>query len=233
MLYFNCISTGSTANCYLLSDGKETLILDMGVKYKKLLSNIGDLDSVVGAVLTHSHADHDAINGKQRTSELLNQIGIKVLSPNNCEVYKKYKLGSYEIVPVNSVHNVICYGYLIKIGSELVYFATDTSQLQRFANQQIDYFIVECNYCNLICERIMLDSSTNIAHLQSIFNYHHGLDSLVDYFNTLSYKPKTIITIHKSNSGLFDSNMVMAKIKDFADVVHIASNNTNYILGGE
>lgn len=230
MLELKCISTGSTANCYLLTNGKEILIIDMGIKYKQLLTEIDDLEKVVGAVLSHEHTDHNALNSKQRTSDLLEQIGIKIISPKNAELYKKYKLGSFEIIPIECYHNVICYGYVIKIDNQYVYFATDTQQMKRITNIKIDHFIVECNYCDYLCKEAMLNSETDLVHLQNIMRNHQSLNTLIDYFSNLGYKPKTIITIHKSNSGYFWSGDVKFELSKFADRLYIAHNHTTYKL---
>lgn len=231
MLNLKCISTGSTANCYLLSTENETLIIDLGVKYKKLITEIDNMDNIVGAILSHEHTDHNAINGNQRTSDFIEQLGIKVISPKNAELYKKYKLGSFEIIPVNSIHNVVCYGYVIRINNEFIYFATDTKELEKFKNIKIDHFIVECNYCDYLCYEAMMLESTNILHMQSIFKNHHSLNSLKTYLESLNYLPKTVITIHKSNTGYFNSNEVYLELKKYAEKVYIAHNNTTYKLG--
>lgn len=231
MIELKCISTGSEANCYLLCTENETLIIDMGIKYTQLITKIDNLDNVVGGVLSHEHTDHNAINGKNRTSDLLEQIGIKIISPANSKLYTKYKLGNFEIIPVECKHNVICYGYVIKIENKYIYFATDTFSIKSIENLHIDYFIVECNYCDYLCEDAMIKENTNLVHLQNIMNNHQSLDTLNRYFNNLGYKPNTIITIHKSNSGYFDSKLVTTTLKDYADNFYIANNNSTYILG--
>ena len=231
MLELKCISTGSEANCYLLTNGKEILIIDMGIKYKQLLTEIDDLDKVVGAVLSHEHTDHNALNSRQRTSDSLEQIGIKIISPKNAELYKKYKLGSFEIIPIECYHNVTCYGYVIKIDNQYVYFATDTQQMKRITNLKIDYFIVECNYCDYLCKAAMLHSETDLVHLQNIMRNHQSLNTLNEYFENLGYKPKTIITIHKSNSGYFSSSETRFVLSKYADNLYIANNHKTYKLG--
>lgn len=231
MLELKCISTGSTSNCYLLVNDKETLIIDMGVKYKFLLTKIENLDNVVGAILSHDHTDHDAFNGKQRTSELLEQIGINVLSPKNAELYHKYKLGGFDIIPIECYHNVTCYGYVIRVNNKYIYFATDTQQMKRITNIRIDYFIVECNYCDYLVSEALLSNDTNMTHLQNIMLNHQSLNTLKDYFDNLGYNPKTIITIHKSNSGYFSPSETKFVLSKYADNLYIADNNKTYLLG--
>ena len=231
MLELKCISTGSTANCYLLTNGKETLIIDMGIKYSQLLMEIDDMDKVVGGVLSHEHTDHNAINRNYRTSDLLEQIGIHIISPENAELYKKYKLGSFEIIPIECFHNVTCYGYVIKIDGKYLYFATDTRKMEKISNIQIDYFVVECNYCEYLCEEAMLKSDTNLTHLNNVLKNHQSLNTLDNYFQNLGYRPNTIITIHKSNTGYFNTSETLFVLRKYADNVFVAKNHTTYKLG--
>ena len=77
----------------------------------------------------------------------------------------------------------------------------------------------------------MIKENTNLVHLQNIMNNHQSLDTLNKYFNNLGYKPNTIITIHKSNSGYFDKVEVKCALKKYAENFYIADNNTKYVLG--
>ena len=51
-----CISTGSKGNCYILSNEKESLVIESGVSYKKILRGLNyNVKDVVGVVVSHSH----------------------------------------------------------------------------------------------------------------------------------------------------------------------------------
>jgi hypothetical protein len=97
---------------------------------------------------------------------------------------------------------------------------------------KIDYFIVEVNYIERIREQVVLnDNESNGLHLNGIYQNHHSLESAVEYFDSLPYKPKKIITIHKSNSGLFDCQFVIAELSRFAkESVAVANNGQTYEL---
>jgi hypothetical protein len=57
------------------------------------------------------------------------------------------------------------------------------------------------------------------------------LESAVEYFESLPYKPKKIVTIHKSNSGLFDEKSVVDELSRFAkEGVAVAENGNTYEL---
>ena len=228
MLTLKVIGTGSLGNMYLLDYEGEKLLIELGMPYKDLLLNIDDINSVVGAVHTHEHIDHRL----PKTYEEVKKIGLKVITPTNTKIGKRYKLGSFEIIPLPAIHNVECRAYLIRVGGDAVLFATDTRLLPKVNNVKIDYFIVEVNYIEQIREQAVLsDNESNGLHLNGIYQNHHSLESAVEYFESLPYKPKKIITIHKSNSGLFDEKSVVDELSRFAkESVSVAENGKNYIL---
>ena len=228
MLTLKVIGTGSLGNMYLLDYDGEKLLIELGMPYKDLLLNIDDINSVVGAVHTHDHIDHRL----PKTYEEVKKIGLKVITPTNTKIGKRYKLGSFEIIPLPAIHNVECRAYLIRVGGDTVLFATDTRLLPKVNNVKIDYFIVEVNYIERIREQVVLsDNESNGLHLNGIYQNHHSLESAVEYFESLPYKPKKIITIHKSNSGLFREPETIEELSRFAkETVAVAENGKNYIL---
>lgn len=159
-------------------------------------------------------------------------MGVKILTPTNTKIGKRYKLGSFEIIPLPAIHNVECRAYLIRVGGDTVFFATDTRLLPKVNNVKIDYFIVEVNYIERIREQVVLsDNESNGLHLNGIYQNHHSLESAVEYFESLPYKPKKIVTIHKSNSGLFSESETIAELSMFAkESVVVATNGQIYEL---
>lgn len=229
MLTLKVIGTGSLGNMYLLDYDGEKLLIELGMPYKDLLLNINNINSIVGCTVSHTeHQDHRLT----KTYEEVKKIGLKVITPTNTKIGKRYKLGSFEIVPLPCIHNVECRGYLIKVGGDTVLFATDTRLLPKVNNVKIDYFIVEVNYIERIREQVVLsDNEGNGIHLNGIYQNHHSLESAVEYFESLPYKPKKIITIHKSNSGLFDCQCVVGELSRFAkERVSVAENGKTYEL---
>lgn len=159
-------------------------------------------------------------------------MGVKILTPTNTKIGKRYKLKSFEIIPLPAIHNVECRSYLIRVGGDTVLFATDTRLLPKVNNVKIDYFIVEVNYIERIREQVVLsDNESNGLHLNGIYQNHHSLESAVEYFESLPYKPKKIITIHKSNSGLFSETETIEELSMFAkEAVFVAENGKTYEL---
>ncbi len=61
-MHYLVLTTGSCGNCYIITDGENTIIIDDGVTYKKLSERMADhmiaMDSVRAMFLTHLHPDH-------------------------------------------------------------------------------------------------------------------------------------------------------------------------------
>lgn len=232
MLKLHCISTGSGGNSYILYYKDRLLILDLGVKYRTFLTALDKVDNIDGALITHEHSDHDYRGAKHRNSEIVKNF-TTVLTPKNSEVGKTYLLGEFKVIPVEHKHNVKCYGYIIKAGNEIIYYATDMAYPIKFDNLKIDHFLIECNYINSIREKELMKNDSNTLHLNELIKNHCSLETLVDYFGSLDYKPKNILTIHSSNSNLFSRELVETELKDFADNVGVVFNNRDYILKGK
>lgn len=227
MLSFYCISTGSKANCYILTYNDERLLIDLGVKYSRLLVELGDFNGLQGALVSHQHADHNALNGKIRTSEKLEQVGIRIISPQYVKPNTVHKLGSFTIIPIEHQHDITCYGYLIKVADQIIYFATDMAFLKELKGVKIDHLLAEINYCEYILDQHIQEGATELG---TLYQNHHSCERMVEYLKSLKTPPKTVITLHKSNRNLFDKTAVLEWLQGLCERVYVCSNGENYIL---
>ena len=124
MLNLKVVGTGSLGNMYLLDYDGENLLIELGMPYKNLLLNIDNINSISGCLLSHNHIDH----ATPKTINELKKVGVKIITPTNTQIGKRYKLGSFEIIPLPAIHNVDCRAYLIKVGGDTVLFATETER---------------------------------------------------------------------------------------------------------
>lgn len=149
------IATGSSGNCHaLIADTGEILLFDLGENEKKIKKGIGwKISDVVGAIVTHKHADHSkSVNDFER-------MGIPVFKPyENTETFvKKYsgfKIQAFDLTTIDGkwTHTdadgepCACYGFLVEhkeIGRML--YITDTALIKwRFKN--INHILLGVNY---------------------------------------------------------------------------------------
>lgn len=150
------IATGSSGNCHaLIADTGEILLLDLGENEKKIKKGIGwRISDVVGAVVTHKHADHS------KSVSVFERMGVPVLKPyeNGSDIGLKnisgFKVQSFDLTTIDGrwTHTDAdgvpcpCYGFLIKhpeMGRML--YITDTG-LIKWRFKGINHILLGVNY---------------------------------------------------------------------------------------
>lgn len=178
IVFMKVISTGSQAgNCYaLISDSGQILLLDFGCDSKKILRGICyKISDVVGALLTHVHADHSKSykwllqNGMPIYTNTETSDNFEIVSGEKMKGIPKnipIQVGEYKIIPFYLPHTtkdketrkiVPCpnFGYLIdheEMGKLI--FATDFEYLPfRFTSLHVHHWLLECNHMDDMVDR--------------------------------------------------------------------------------
>lgn len=150
-------ASGSSGNCYHISDGQSRLLLECGLPFAKINRATGfSLAGVAGCLVTHEHMDH-ALALRQ-----LVQVGIPCYaSPGTLAALgvtgyharpvlpgATFRVGSFLVAPFATVHDARQpLGFLLKSTAtgEKLLFVTDSAYIpHRFAG--LHYIMVECNY---------------------------------------------------------------------------------------
>ena len=173
MIRFLSLGSGSSGNCYYLSTGETSILIDAGVGIRTLKKHLRDysipFESIDGVFITHDHADHIKAVG-----QLANDYGIMLYSTqtvlegikrNYCVTNKPrseqqtaikknnpVSVGDLEImafaVPHDSSDSV---GYRVKCGDLVFCLITDigavTPEIQQMVSEA-NYLVVESNYDN-------------------------------------------------------------------------------------
>lgn len=141
------INSGSEANCYVLENDTEALVIECGCNLMSVKKAIGfDVKKIKGCICSHSHFDHS------KYVEDFSKHGISVYKPwlfDESQVVKStLNFGNFTIRPVKMIHDVPCYGYYIKhpdMGRLL--FATDTEYIpQNYSKVKLNHILIEDNY---------------------------------------------------------------------------------------
>lgn len=224
MIKLKCVKTGSLGNLYILDYNGKKLVIELGVDYNTFLLNIENMIDLQGVIVSHYHDDHF----NKSLYDKIKNCGFDILTNDNTNIGKPYKLGEFIVSPLPCKHNIDCSAWAIKVENEVILFATDTAIIPR-VKTHINHFIVEVNFIEQIRQEMVV-KGIDLSHINIVSKNHQSLESCVDYFNKLDYKPKNIITIHKSNSGLFDSTITINALKKYATNVQVAKNGEEYIL---
>lgn len=212
-----CLGSGSSGNCYVLEHLGQILLLDAGVKFKKILAckALTSFSRVRGALVTHEHGDH------AKSVPDLKKAGVDIFSPKSLQARMKYRVGVFDIMPFECVHDVVNYGYVIRCGGETLVYATDTAALPQIKN--VDYWVVECNYNEARWVENVEKAMINFAYYGRTKTSHMGLEYLETYFDALKARSKAIVLCHLSENGNADADAMTAVMRPFADKVFVAT----------
>jgi phosphoribosyl 1,2-cyclic phosphodiesterase len=147
--------SSSTGNLYTLHSGDHTLLIEAGVRIKKIRQNV-NITGLSACLCSHFHSDHakgisDLVKAAvdcymtQPTAEKLGVIGhhrVHIIEP-----LKQFAVDDYwKILPFSTQHDCTgSVGFLVSDGSEKLLFATDTFYV-RYLFKGINILAVECNW---------------------------------------------------------------------------------------
>ena len=156
------ISSGSKANCTLVSCGFTNLLIDLGPTSSFVASELEkegiNPKDINGVIITHTHSDH--IKGLRVfiknsnalvyiTEELVPEI-IKIVPAQNIRLIDKiFKLDDITIELLNMSHDVPCHGILLEYKNKELVYITDTGYVNKKYIPKIlnkDFYIIETNY---------------------------------------------------------------------------------------
>lgn len=241
MIEIKPLASGSSGNCYFVSDGKTSLLLDAGISIKEI--EIGcnfRLSSVAGALITHRHNDHckavpalikrgisvyaskDVFESKKVAGHRCKEIS-SVIDDKTAKLGRVYNIGSFYVYPFSVFHDVPNLGFYIHstITNENLLYFTDTYYVKHVF-PDLNFIIAEANYS--------LDASDESVHqgripfnLQKrLFKSHMRIDTLLEMLksNDLS-KCKRIYLCHLSDNN--------SREQDFKKQVQAATGVEVYI----
>lgn len=204
MAEIRCLASGSTGNCYLLDVDGDSIILDAGCEWNKLVAS-QSLNEVLFAYISHEHKDHSL------NYEKLILRGVKCLDGITNTEFKKNaikgkKSGKYlELYRVPIFHGKVNNSALIiQNENECILYATDFSLCEYDLSEfKFTHILVECNYLE---EKIQ--GHEDIKTRRQI-NTHMGLEGLKIFLDSLDLSQcKEIDLIHLSQQ--YGNDVIMA-----------------------
>ncbi|QKS73268.1 MBL fold metallo-hydrolase [Paenalkalicoccus suaedae] len=212
MMIIKTLATGSTGNCYYISDGITSILIEAGIPFKKIQRKLDfETSSLAGCLISHEHLDHcKAIEDVAKagidiylslgTKEALGATGHRL---KTIEAKQPFTLGTLTIMPFEVEHDVSePLGFLIasKNGDKLL-FASDT-YFVRYRFKGLTHIMVECNYSEDILDRNISTGRTHKAQKKRLLRSHFSLDNVKEFLlaNDLS-KVQEIWLLHLSDSN--------------------------------
>lgn len=151
---YKIIGTGSKGNAVIINN----ILVDCGVPYKELEPYMQQIKLVL---LTHTHGDHFKQSTVKRLATerpslrfaggewmvpLLVESGVSMRNIDILTCDKMYDYTLVSLVPVKLNHDVPNCGYKLLFGTEKVFYATDTNDLNGIEAKEYDLYFVEANY---------------------------------------------------------------------------------------
>lgn len=212
MTEIKIVSSGSSANGYILESGGQALVLELGCKMMDYTLEVGDaFNTIIGCCFSHAHSDHlnkstakefirrgiPVFCGEKVYEELLKEGSIRGIKP--LPMAQKTFVGGFTVQPFEVSHNVPNYGFLIQTPTnERILFLTDTTGVSlRF--RDIDCIMVECNHD----DDTLLDNLDKHDVSMSHPEWHLGLEDCIKFCKAnYSSSLKQIILIHMSHMNI-------------------------------
>ena len=212
MIEITTLATGSTGNCYHITDGHSSLLLECGIKFKSIQKALNfKTSNIAGVLVSHEHKDHCKavqdvadrgldIYMSQGTADA---IGIQHhrIRPVACK--EAFKVGTWIILPFDVQHDVAePFGFLIanQDGDKLL-FATDTYYI-KYNFSGLTHLMIECNYSQKILEENVETGRVPEFLMNRVMQSHFSLENLLVFFqaNDLS-RVQEIHLLHLSDSN--------------------------------
>lgn len=212
MIEIKTLATGSKGNCYHVTDGATSLLLEAGISFRQIQRSIDfNTADLQGCLITHEHLDHCKgaegvakagidIYLSQGTKEARGLSGhrYKVI-----EARQSFKIGTWTILPFETEHDVSePLGFLLmnQKGEKLL-FATDTYYI-KYRFNGLTHLLVECNYAEDILKRNIESGRVHPSMEKRLLRSHFSLENVKEFLkaNDLS-KVQEIWLIHLSDSN--------------------------------
>ena len=211
------VGSGSSGNCYILTNGTSHLVLDCGVPFQDIARAVNFTSSkIVGVLLTHEHGDH------AKSVKELTRRGLKIYTSKgtnaavgNCCIemncFESYTIGEFTVMPFDVPHDAAePFGFMISHKSfGVLVFITDAMYCKyNFPN--VRHLLVEANH------DIDMISDEKFLH-DRIRKSHMSIDTCCELVKINSATLETVTLLHLSDRNSDESSFV-ERIKQVSGV---------------
>ncbi|MDD5092825.1 MAG: MBL fold metallo-hydrolase [Dehalococcoidia bacterium] len=212
MIDIKVLASGSTGNCYRISDGKIPLLIEAGIPIDRIRKGVDfKLSEIQGCLISHAHMDHAKAAKKlmdagidcymsKETAEALKVSGhrLHVLDPNQMHT----NIGPWAVISFETEHDAEgSLGFLIMHGDEKILFLTDTAYT-RYRFNGLTRIMIECNFDEDIIRENVASGVLHQSLKSRIYANHMSIDRVLDFLkaNDLS-QCREIWLLHLSDSN--------------------------------
>lgn len=232
MLDIAVYASGSSGNCYTVSDGETVVMLDCGLPFRRIERLTGFLIPTA-VFVTHEHKDHSkAVQDFMRrgvdvymTVGTAAALGIEaqhrlhILNPMEQTTVGRITVSAF---PTQHDAREPC-GFLLDDGDDRVLYATDTYYI-KYQFPGVTKMLIEANHSYTILKENVAAHILNEALAERLIKSHFSIENVLEFLraNDLS-KVKEIWLIHLSERN--------ADAAEFSRMVEAATGKPVYIGG--
>ena len=206
------LASGSSGNCYYISDGDSPLLIECGLPWKQIQQGIGFRTSeLAGCLVSHEHKDHSkAVRDVMKagidcymSAGTAEALGISGHRLHIIKAKQQFRIGTWTILPFETQHDAAePLGFLLANQDEdKLLYATDTYYL-KYKFQGLRHIMIECNYALDILQKNVAAGTVPAAVKDRVLRSHFSLEHVKGFLraNDLS-DVREIWLLHLSDNN--------------------------------
>ncbi len=206
------LASGSSGNCYYISDGDSPLLIECGLPWKQIQQGIGFRTSeLAGCLVSHEHQDHcKAVRDVMKagidcymSAGTAEALGISGHRLHIIKAKQQFRIGTWTILPFETQHDAAePLGFLLANQDEdKLLYATDTYYL-KYKFQGLRHIMIECNYALDILQKNVAAGTVPAAVKDRVLRSHFSLENVKGFLraNDLS-DVREIWLLHLSDNN--------------------------------
>jgi phosphoribosyl 1,2-cyclic phosphodiesterase len=217
------LASGSSGNCYYVSDGDSPILIECGIAWKQIQQGINFRTSeLAGVLVSHEHQDHckafkDVMKAgidcymSKGTAEVLNVSGHRL---HIIKGLQQFQLGGWTVLPFDVQHDAKePLGFLLanKAGDKLLY-ATDTYYL-KYKFRGLTHILVECNYALDILQENVAAGLVPAAVKNRVLRSHFSLENVKGFLRANDLRQTEEIWLLHLSDGNSDAERFKREIQ--------------------
>jgi len=212
MMDIKVLASGSSGNCYYISDGDSPLLIECGLPWKQIQQGIGFRTSeLAGCLVSHEHQDHcKAVRDVMKagidcymSAGTAEALGISGHRLHIIKAKQQFRIGTWTILPFETQHDAAePLGFLLANQDEdKLLYATDTYYL-KYKFQGLRHIMIECNYALDILQKNVAAGTVPAAVKDRVLRSHFSLENVKGFLraNDLS-DVREIWLLHLSDNN--------------------------------
>ncbi len=214
------IASGSSGNCYVVSDKETTVLIEAGIAVSRIQAAMDyRLTEVDGCLVSHEHGDHIKA-AKQLAAKSINVYATRGtfeaagLSGHRYKAVKSleaFKIKTMTITPFDVQHDAVePVGFIIEtsVNGDRLLYATDTHYF-KYKIPAVDIVMIECNYDEERIRQNVLSGEIALPHSKRVYSSHMSLQTVLLMLDRIdTSKLREVWLLHLSDQNSNEEKMV-------------------------